>query len=111
MIGDVDGGWAVAMHLMQYERGMYGYAVLNKVLTELSRLRDDMASHGARPPRTRALRTGLRRRGRRAGPDRHHRARSWPAGASVGPDSSIDKLLFATAEKEVNDLALDIRRE
>src|SRR6202020_3666828 len=47
VIGAFDGGWAVAMHLMQYERGLYGYAVLNTVLTELSRLREDMAAVGA----------------------------------------------------------------
>jgi hypothetical protein len=29
----------------------------------------------------------------------------------VGPNSSIDKLLFAKAEKDINDLTLDIRRE
>jgi len=37
------------MHLMQYERGMYGYAVLTTALTELSRLRAAMAAHGASP--------------------------------------------------------------
>src|SRR6201987_3566634 len=47
VVGEVGGGWAVAMYLMQYERGMYGYAVLNKVLTELGRLREDMAIAGA----------------------------------------------------------------
>jgi hypothetical protein len=29
----------------------------------------------------------------------------------VGPGSSIDKLLFARAEKDINDLILDVRRE
>jgi len=30
---------------------------------------------------------------------------------AVGPQSSIDKLLFATAEKDINDFILDVRRE
>jgi acyl-CoA dehydrogenase len=29
----------------------------------------------------------------------------------VGPNSSVDKLLFAKAEKDINDLVLDVRRE
>jgi ribosomal protein S19E (S16A) len=29
----------------------------------------------------------------------------------VGPESSVDKLLFARAEKDINDLILDVRRE
>src|ERR1700744_4053675 len=47
VVGDAGGGWAVAMHLRQYERGMYGYAVLNKVLIEMGRLREDMVTPGA----------------------------------------------------------------
>jgi hypothetical protein len=110
VIGDVDGGWAVAMHLMQYERGMYGYAVLNKVLTELSRLREDMVIAGA----TNAQRQRFARvyvdvvaaQARTA-----TTVRRLAAGESVGADSSIDKLLFGRAEKDVNDLVLEISRE
>ena len=29
----------------------------------------------------------------------------------VGPESSVDKLLFAQAEKDINDFILDVRRE
>ena len=47
LVGELNGGWAVAMHLMQYERGMYGYAVLTKVLAELGRLREHMVIRGA----------------------------------------------------------------
>jgi alkylation response protein AidB-like acyl-CoA dehydrogenase len=110
VVGDVDGGWAVAMHLMQYERGMYGYAVLNKVRTEMGRLREDMVSTGA----TDAQRRRFARvyvdvsaaQARTAGT-----VRRLAAGEAVGADSSIDKLLFGRAEKQVNDLILEINRE
>jgi acyl-CoA dehydrogenase len=109
VVGEVGGGWAVAMHLMQYERGMYGYAVLNKVLTEMGRLREDMVAGGA----TDAERQRFARvyvdvsaaQARTAGT-----VRRLAAGEAVGADSSIDKLLFGRAEKEVNDLILEITR-
>ncbi len=110
LIGEVDGGWAVTMFLMQYERGMYGYAVLNKVLTELGRLREYMVERAVGP--------SLRERFARVYVDviaAQARAatsvRKLADGASVGPGSSIDKLLFARAEREVNDLILDVARE
>ncbi len=111
LIGDVDGGWAVAMHLMQYERGMYGYAVADKVLTELSRLRDDMASPVRRLPRSASLRPGLRRRCRPRRPAPRPPCGGSPTAARSVADSSIDKLLFGRAEKDVNDLIIDVRRE
>src|SRR5271168_4310873 len=110
VVGDVDGGWAVAMHLMQYERGMYGYAVLNKVLTELSRLREDMVIAGAtdaqRQRFARVYVDVVAAQARTA-----TTVRRLAAGESVGADSSIDKLLFGRAEKQVNDLVLEIARE
>lgn len=110
VVGDIDGGWAVAMHLMQYERGMYGYAVLNKVLTELSRLREDMVTAGS----TAAQRQRFARvyvdiaaaQARTA-----TTVRRLAAGEAVGADSSIDKLLFGRAERDVNDLVLEITRD
>jgi alkylation response protein AidB-like acyl-CoA dehydrogenase len=110
VVGDVDGGWAVAMHLMQYERGMYGYAVLNKVLTELSRLREDMVTAGS----TAAQRQQFARVYVDVAAAQARTAttvRRLAAGDAVGADSSIDKLLFGRAEKEVNDLVLEVRRE
>ena len=37
--------------------------------------------------------------------------RSLAEGRMVGPNSSIDKLLFAKAEKDIHDLILDVRRD
>ena len=48
VVGDLGGGWAVTMFLMQYERGMYGYGVTTKLLTLLSRLRETMMRNGSR---------------------------------------------------------------
>jgi hypothetical protein len=102
VVGAVNGGWAVAMHLMQYERGMYGYAVLNKVLIELSRLRGDMVTADA----TDAQRQRFARAYVEVSAARARTAttvRRLAEGQAVGADSSIDKLLFGRAEKEVND--------
>jgi acyl-CoA dehydrogenase len=110
VVGDVDGGWAVAMHLMQFERGMYGYAVLTKVLTELGRLREDMVNHGAsaaqRERFARVYIDVVSAQARTA-----TTVRRLARGEPVGADSSIDKLLFGRAEKEVNDLILDVQRD
>ncbi|MBB5160662.1 acyl-CoA dehydrogenase family protein [Mycobacterium sp. AZCC_0083] len=110
LIGDLDGGWAVVMYLMQYERGMYGYAVLTTALTELGRLRAEMAVHGAsaanreRFARIYVAVVSAQARGATT-------VRALAEGRMVGPESSVDKLLFARAEKDINDLILDVRRE
>lgn len=109
VVGDVDGGWAVAMHLMQYERGMYGYAVLNKVLIELGRLREHMVTTGATDAqRQRFAKVYVDVSAAQA--RTATTVRRLAAGEAVGADSSIDKLLFGRAEKEVNDLILEIER-
>jgi len=110
VVGDVDGGWAVAMHLMQYERGMYGYAVLNKVLVELGRLREDMVTAGT-PPAQRQRFAGVYVDVVAAQARTATTVRRLAAGEAVGADSSIDKLLFGRAEKKANDLILEITRE
>ncbi len=106
LVGDVGHGWAVAMYLMQYERGMYGYGVTTKLLTMLGRLRDAL-SFGATPAADRARLAQvyidvLATQARSA-----TTVRRLAAGDTIGPDSSIDKLLFAQAEKDVNDLILE----
>ena len=98
------------MYLMRYERGMYGYAVTTTALTELGRLRGEMITHGASSAaRERFARNYLavlaaQARGATT-------VRALAEGQMVGPGSSIDKLLFAKAEKDINDLILDVRRE
>jgi acyl-CoA dehydrogenase len=110
LVGELNGGWSVAMHLMQYERGMYGYAVLTKMLAELGRLREHMLIRGAsQAQRERFARVyvdviaALARTATTV--------RKLAGGVPVGADSSVDKLLFARAEQEVNDLILDVTRD
>ena len=110
LIGDVDGGWGVVMHLMQYERGMYGYATLTTALTELSRLREEMATHGspfAARRRFAQIYIAVVAAQARAATT----VRALAEGRMVGPNSSVDKLLFAKAEKDINDLIMDVRRD
>jgi acyl-CoA dehydrogenase len=102
LVGELNGGWAVAMHLLQFERGMYGWirqAWLHR------RLEEAIASGspaGPASPETvadaylAALSLRLRCRstvGRLA------------AGAFLGPEISVDKLLLSAAEQEVQDAA------
>jgi alkylation response protein AidB-like acyl-CoA dehydrogenase len=110
LIGDVDAGWGVVMFLMQYERGMYGYAVLTTALTELSRLREEMAIHGspfAARRRFAQIYIAVVAAQARAATT----VRALAEGRMVGPNSSVDKLLFAKAEKDINDLIMDVRRD
>lgn len=110
VIGDVDGGWAVTMHLMQFERGMYGYAVLNNALTELSKLRADMARRGSpAAARERFARTYVELLAAQARTEAT--VRKLARGEALGPASSVDKLLFSAAEKAISDLVLDLQRE
>ena len=110
LVGEVGGGWAVAMYLMQYERGMYGYGVVTKLLTLLSRLREQMLQHGStqtdRERFARVFTNVLTAQARSAST-----VRRLARGEALGPDSSIDKLLFAQAEKEVNDLIFEVQRQ
>ncbi|WP_102143237.1 acyl-CoA dehydrogenase family protein [Mycobacterium hubeiense] len=110
LLGEVDGGWGVVMHLMQYERGMYGYASLTTALTELSWLRAEMAEHGSSSADRRRfaqLYVAVLAAQARAATT----VRALAEGRAVGPNSSVDKLLCAKAERDINDLIMDARRE
>jgi alkylation response protein AidB-like acyl-CoA dehydrogenase len=110
VIGDRDGGWEVAMYLMQYERGMYGYAVITAGLAQLSRLRATMVSHGAsdadkqRFAQVYAATMAAAARGATT-------VRKLADGHTLGPASSVDKLLFTSVEKDIQDLIFDVRRD
>lgn len=109
VVGGIGNGWAVAMYLMQYERGMYGHIALTKAFTQLSRLRADMVERGASAAhRERFARTYLAVVGASARCART--VEKLAARETVGPESSVDKLLFATAVRDVNDLILDVQR-
>lgn len=110
LLGDVGGGWALTMFLMQFERGMYGYAVLNKVITELGRLRTHMVANGAsETARQRFAKVFVQVSAAQA--RTAATVRRLARDETLGPDSSVDKLMFGTAEKAANDLIFDVRRE
>ncbi|EUA23846.1 acyl-CoA dehydrogenase, C-terminal domain protein [Mycobacterium xenopi 4042] len=80
------------------------------MLTELGRLRADMATRGAsasaRERFARVYIDVVAAQARTA-----TTVRALARGDTVGPASSVDKLLFSKAEKAVNDLILDVQRE
>ena len=109
IVGEVGDGWAVAMYLMQFERGMYGYAVLTTMLAELATLRSEICVHGTSATnRDRFARTYvdvLAAQARAA-----QTVRQLAGGQAIGPGSSVDKLLFSGVEKRVQDLVFDVRQ-
>ncbi|OBH32157.1 acyl-CoA dehydrogenase [Mycobacterium sp. E342] len=110
LVGEIGAGWAVTMFLMQYERGMYGYAALNNMLMELGRLREYMVTRGAgsaqRERFARVYVEVIAAQARAA-----TTVRKLAAGESVDSESSIDKLLCSEAERAVYDLILDLTRD
>lgn len=98
VVGDVNGGWAVAMYLLQWERGMYGWmrqAVLHARLADLLGAVGDLATDDADRiaeawVRVTALRSSTARTVQRLA-----------AGENLGPEVSVDKVLLATAEQSV----------
>jgi len=102
-IGDEGQGWAFAMDLLPYERST---ALWQRGVWLHRRLRDLLAaaSPGALDPtalgEVTQLVYALRARSRAT----QHR---MAAGATLGPETSIDKVLLATAEQALFDLVAD----
>jgi alkylation response protein AidB-like acyl-CoA dehydrogenase len=105
LIGEENQGWAFAMFLMQYERGMYAWMRQAWCLHQLEMLRPYLAGSrferdfGAAYGRVTALRLVARRTLRRLG-----------EGDFVGPEVSIDKLLLSSSEQAVLNLAREVLR-
>ena len=86
LIGEQNQGWAFAMFMMQYERGMYAWMRQAWCLHQLEMLR---------PYINAVTRRTLRR---------------LAEGEFVGPEVSIDKLLLSSTEQAVLNLARDVLR-
>jgi alkylation response protein AidB-like acyl-CoA dehydrogenase len=99
MLGQVHGGWAVAMSILPYERSSCFWQRIGHLYRRLQRLVDvapdddrtaDIVGHAFLQLHT------LRARSRAT----QHRL---AAGATLGPETSIDKVLVATGEQAVYD--------
>jgi alkylation response protein AidB-like acyl-CoA dehydrogenase len=111
LVGAERQGWAVAMYLLQFERAMFAWLSATVALRRLRELRDLLAARGAprRLPDGSARRVGecyadlvaLRARSAQT-------VRRLAAGEAVGPEASVDKVLLATAETGLHDLARDL---
>jgi alkylation response protein AidB-like acyl-CoA dehydrogenase len=92
VIGEVGQGWAVAMYMLQWERGAWGWQQQGKFHKRL----EQALANGAAPPvaalgRAYLAATALRLRTRET-------VRRLARDENLGPETSIDKLLLAEAE-------------
>nr|WP_255669678.1 acyl-CoA dehydrogenase family protein [Aeromicrobium wangtongii] len=104
VIGEVNGGWAVTMYLLQFERSMYAWmrqAVLHeRVHHILEQLPADRVAPFDRIGELYLAVSSLRTRSLRT-------VERLASGDFLGPEVSVDKLLLSTAEQ----LACDVARE
>ncbi len=103
VLGEVDGGWAVAMDLLPYERSTalwFRAAYLQRRLRQLAAA----APPGALDPRAVGEATELLWAFRARSRSTQHRL---AAGERLGPETSVDKVLVATAEQAVFELAAE----
>ena len=104
-LGDEGQGWAVAMDLLPYERSTalwHRAAFLHRRLAAAARRRADA---GALDPARLGEVTQLALRV--PGPVARHAAPAGRAARRSAPETSIDKVLLATAEQAVFDLVAD----
>ncbi len=100
VIGEVNGGWAIAMDILRSERGGIFWMLSIWLLDELHRLASEA---DLEPVDDEAL-------GRTFASIAALRARTWTtqhrlaAGGMETPETSIDKILMATAEQDLFDL-------
>lgn len=98
-VGGVDEGWDVAMHLLQFERGMWAWqrqAIMHAALEDaITRLRDP-ATHSAAIARAYLAAAAVRSRSRST-------VERLARGETLGPEVSADKLLLGQAEHIVYD--------
>ena len=102
-LGDEGQGWAVAMDLLPFERSTalwHRGAYLHRTLQELLQTADEGAFRADEVGEVFQQLFALRARSRAT----QHR---MAAGDRLGPETSIDKILLASVEQQIFDLALD----
>jgi alkylation response protein AidB-like acyl-CoA dehydrogenase len=105
VIGEVDGGWAVLMQLLQYERGSYAWQRQAKLLRRLrgvvARFPGEYSAAAGDVGRAYLQVLAVRAQAART-------VRRLAAGETVGPETSVDKVLLGPAEHAVADLVRDV---
>jgi acyl-CoA dehydrogenase len=102
LLGEIDGGWAVAMYILQFERGMYSWwrqTIMNHRLDCARRETEDATDSDAITTAAQTYRLLSVLRSRAA-----HTVEQLEAGETVGPQTSIDKVLLSWAERSLADL-------
>jgi alkylation response protein AidB-like acyl-CoA dehydrogenase len=102
-LGEVNGGWAVAMDLLPYERSTslwHKGAYLHERLEALLATADEETIDASELGRVAQQLFVLRARS-------HVTQYRLARGEKLGPETSIDKLMVATAEQDVFDLAAE----
>ena len=105
IVGEENGGWAVAMYLLQFERANYGWMRQAHIARRLRELSSEIAD----PDRMAAATMGecwlanlaLRMRSGQT-------VLRLFAGETIGPEASIDKIMLAQAEQPTNDAFRDL---
>jgi alkylation response protein AidB-like acyl-CoA dehydrogenase len=107
VIGDVDGGWGVAMDLLQYERGNYAWMRMAATASHLQEMLQSAGVSGDDPLSAVAVgRAYLSLAALRARTS--STLRKLSAHEVVGSQTSVDKLLLSAAEQDVLDAALAV---
>lgn len=111
VIGEVDGGWAALLTLLQYERGSYAWQRQGLLQLRLREVLDDLADRPGRtvPDSRAAAQVGaayLRVLAVRARASRT--VRRLAEGDAVGPETSVDKILLGWAEHAVPDVVREL---
>ena len=103
LLGGEGDGWAIAMYLLQWERGMYPWQRQAGLLAVLDRLVDERADEAEPIEPADLARAYLSVLPMRI--SSRNTIHRLAAGESPGPEVSIDKVLLARAELEVFGLA------
>ncbi len=101
LIGEENGGWAVAMYLLQFERALYAWLRSAALLSRLRALVRGIAPSAEARQRIGTVYLDLLSLRARS----VDTVRRLAAGESVGPEASVDKLLLGAAEHSVYDAA------
>lgn len=108
-IGDDGAGWAVAMDLLQYERGTYAWMRMATVMAYLQQLIDETKMQAWQADLHCSWMIGeaylnlAALRARTAST-----LQRLASGETVGPETSVDKVLLSKAEQSVLDVAMSV---